>query len=111
MFLCSSAVQHCACPAAGGEYDPFRALRLSLYGLMVDGPVGHIWYKLLDKTVCPDAPQSNKAVLLKTAADQLVWAPVMTCVFFAVLKSLEGHPELIWPTVQVSLQHAEESAR
>jgi hypothetical protein len=40
-------------------------------------------------------------VLLKTAADQIVWAPIMTCVFFAVLKSLEGHPELIIPTIQV----------
>lgn len=46
--------------------------------------------------------QGLKSVLLKTAADQLIWAPIMTCVFFAVLKSLEGHPELIWPTIQVS---------
>lgn len=49
----------------------------------------------------PDNPRSTKAVVIKTAADQLIWAPVMTCVFFAVLKSLEGHPELIWPTIQV----------
>ena len=61
------------------------------------------WYKVLDKTVMPDKPRSNAAVLIKTAADQLVWAPIMTVVFFAVLKSLEGHPELIWDTVQVSL--------
>jgi protein Mpv17 len=51
----------------------------------------------------PDNPRSTKAVLLKTAADQLIWAPVMTCVFFAVLKSLEGHPELIFPTIQDKL--------
>ena len=52
----------------------------------------------------PQDPRGTKAVLLKTAADQVIWAPVMTCVFFAVLKSLEGHPELIWPTIQVILQ-------
>ena len=57
---------------------------------------------MLDKYVEPEDPRSTKAVLLKTAADQIVWAPVMTCVFFAVLKSLEGHPELIIPTIQVS---------
>lgn len=45
--------------------------------------------------------QGLKAVLVKTAADQLIWAPIMTCVFFAVLKTLEGHPELILGTVQV----------
>lgn len=55
----------------------------------------------MDKNVMPDNPRSNTAVLIKTAADQLVWAPLMTVVFFAVLKSLEGHPELIWSTVQV----------
>jgi hypothetical protein len=49
----------------------------------------------------PENPNGLKAVLLKTAADQLLWAPIMTCVFFVVLKSLEGHPELIWPTIQV----------
>ena len=59
------------------------------------------WYKLLDRFVMPNNSRSTAAVLLKTAADQVVWAPIMTVVFFAVLKSLEGHPELIWPTVQV----------
>ena len=56
---------------------------------------------MLDKNVMPDKSTSTPAVLLKTAADQLVWAPIMTVVFFAVLKSLEGHPELILSTVQV----------
>lgn len=57
---------------AAGTFDPYRCLRLSLYGLLLDGPVGHAWYKLLDKHVCPEAPTSNKAVLIKTALDQLV---------------------------------------
>ena len=59
------------------------------------------WYKVLDKNVMPNNSRSTSAVLIKTAADQIIWAPIMTVVFFAVLKSLEGHPELIWPTVQV----------
>ena len=85
----------------GGDFSVLRCLRLGTYGLTLDGPLGHLWYKILDKTVWPDDPQSNKAVLAKTAADQLVWAPIMTCVFFAVLKTLEGHPELIMQTIQV----------
>ena len=59
------------------------------------------WYKVLDRTVMPNNSRSTAAVLLKTAADQVIWAPIMTVVFFAVLKGLEGHPELIWPTIQV----------
>jgi protein Mpv17 len=84
-------------------FNVLRCLRLGTYGLTLDGPVGHLWYKLLDKTVYPDEPQANKTVLIKTAADQLIWAPVMTCVFFAVLKTLEGHPELIMQTIQDKL--------
>lgn len=85
----------------GADFSVLRCLRLGTYGLTLDGPLGHIWYQILDKTVWPNDPQSNKAVLAKTAADQLIWAPVMTCVFFAVLKALEGHPELIMQTIQV----------
>lgn len=37
----------CPCPRR-------RAARLSLYGLLLDGPVGHAWYKLLDRHVYPE---------------------------------------------------------
>ena len=60
-----------------------------------------MWYKILDKYVYPKDPQCTAAVLLKTAADQIVWAPVMTCVYFAFLRLAEGHPELITSTIQV----------
>lgn len=87
----------------GGPYNILRCLRLGTYGLLLDGPIGHWWYTVLDANVEPDDSRSTKAVLIKTAADQLIWAPVMTCVFFAVLRSLEGHPELILPTIQDKL--------
>ena len=85
----------------GSSFSILRCLRLGTYGLALDGPLGHLWYQVLDKTIWPNDSQSNKAVLAKTAADQLIWAPIMTCVFFAVLKTLEGHPELIMQTIQV----------
>ena len=86
-----------------GPFDPYRTLRLGLYGLLLDGPIGHFWYKLLDAKVYPNDPKSNKAVLTKTALDQLIWAPAMTCVFFAFLKLLEGHPEAILLTIQTKV--------
>ncbi|BDA48127.1 probable protein SYM1 [Coccomyxa sp. Obi] len=87
----------------GRPFNPLRCLRLGGYGLTVDGPIGHMWYKILDKFVYPNDPQCNAAVLLKTAADQLLWAPVMTCVYFAFLRTAEGHPELIMSTIQAKL--------
>lgn len=73
--------------------------------MTVDGPIGHMWYKILDKFVYPNDPQCTAAVLVKTAADQLLWAPVMTCVYFAFLRTVEGHPELIASTIQVGSVH------
>lgn len=37
----------------------------------------------------PDKPKSNKAVVAKMLADQVLWAPFFSCVFFAVIKTLE----------------------
>ena len=95
-----------ACSSTAPSATSAPLLLLSSTGCSVPGKadvtaLSRRWYKVLDKNVMPNEPRSNAAVLIKTAADQLVWAPIMTVVFFAVLKSLEGHPELIWDTVQV----------
>jgi len=68
-------------------------------------------YKLLDRKVMAHDPQSLKAVLLKTAADQAVWAPVMTLVYFVFLRCVEGHPELIPSTIQVRRRRPRQPAR
>lgn len=85
-----------------GNFDPLRMARLGTYGLFLDGPIGHVWYRWLDATVDAafEDSKSIKAILIKTAADQLIWAPIMTVAFFAVMKALEGHPEAILPTIE-----------
>jgi protein Mpv17 len=80
--------------------DVTRILRLGAYGLLLDGPIGSMWYDVLEKFVCPDEPTGNKAVLMKTALDQVVYATIMTAVFFAVIRTWEGHPEAIMSTLQ-----------
>ncbi len=67
---------------------------MSAYGIMIDGPVGHFFYQLLDRKIYPEDPKCTQAVLAKTAIDQFIWAPVMTCVFLAFLTTLEGHPDV-----------------
>ena len=50
--------------------------------MTLDGPVGHVWYTLLDGNVFPKEPTSNRAVVCKMLLDQLLWAPFFSCVFF-----------------------------
>jgi hypothetical protein len=35
----------------GAAFDPWRCMRLALYGLLLDGPVGHAFYKFLGEWV------------------------------------------------------------
>jgi len=58
--------------------DVMRCMRLGAYGLLVDGPVGSKWYDMLEQYVFPNESTSTKAVLTKTALDQLVYATIMT---------------------------------
>jgi len=58
--------------------DVLRAARLGAYGFLIDGPIGSIWYDILEKYVYPTEQTSTKAVLAKTALDQVVYATIMT---------------------------------
>ncbi|CAK0787179.1 hypothetical protein CVIRNUC_010395 [Coccomyxa viridis] len=86
-----------------GAYDLFRTLRLVAFGVTLDGPVGHVWYTLLDRKVFPNEPTSNRAVVCKMLADQLLWAPFFSCVFFVFTNVLAGHPEMVLPSIQAKL--------
>lgn len=83
-----------------GFVDVLRAVRLGAYGFLIDGPVGSLWYDVLEQYVWPNEPSSTKAVLAKTALDQVVYATIMTGVYFAVIRTMEGQPDLIWATLQ-----------
>lgn len=54
---------------SGGAFDTKRMLRMMMFGMMMDGPVGHVWYTTLDKNVFPENPTCTKAVLAKTFLD------------------------------------------
>jgi protein Mpv17 len=90
--------QHFGHPHAA--IDIMRVVRLGAYGLLIDGPCGSLWYDVLEQRVFPKEPLSTKAVLSKTALDQVVYATIMTGVYFAVIRLLEGHPEAIMSTLQ-----------
>lgn len=87
----------------GAPFDVLRMLRLSMYGVLIDGPIGHYFYQFLDKNISPEDPKGTRAVVTKTAIDQLVWAPIMTVVFLAFLTTLEGHPDAIMSVLQAKV--------
>ena len=104
----------------GNPYRVMRTVRLTLFGIFMDGPIGeppglavphritnayaeekglatgHVWYSTLDKYVYADKPTAKRAVLAKTALDQLVWAPFFTTVFFTFMCSLEVSSANAW---------------
>ena len=48
-----------------------------------------MWYNFLDAMVMPKNPKANRAVVLKMLADQLIWAPFFSCVFFTFIYALQ----------------------
>jgi len=93
----------CAQLIIGADYDVYRTLRMTFFGILMDGPIGHCWYLTLDRNVMPETPTVPKAVIIKTLLDQLVWAPFFSCVFFTFNQTLQGHPELSLSTIQSTL--------
>lgn len=83
-----------------GAIDPLRVMRLGLYGLMLDGPLGSKWYDWLEANVNPGRPTDTDTVLMKTALDQVVYASVGTVLFFTVITLLEGRPHAVAAVVQ-----------
>lgn len=95
----------------GRRWDVLRTMRFSSFGLVVHGPLSHVWYQFLDKHIVATAPKSFRAIVAKTCMDQLVWAPVFTSVFFAYFLAIQGKSvaemvdeigRKLWPTLKVN---------
>lgn len=67
-----------------------RALILAGYGFFVDAPAGNAFYNWLDSNIEPDHPKSAKAVGKKILIDQLIYAPLFTCILYSYLQIANG---------------------
>ncbi|EME31032.1 peroxisomal membrane MPV17/PMP22-like protein [Galdieria sulphuraria] len=63
-----------------------RLLRMALFGFLIHGPTGHIFYTQLDKAI--PGTEAWK-VACKVAIDQVLWAPIFALIFFGFLAVLE----------------------
>lgn len=71
---------------------------MHIYARSADGPIKHMFNKTVDRAV----GTGTRAKLAKAVADNAIWMPVSTCLFFAVLKLAQGQPEEIVSSCQVS---------
>ncbi|DBA72370.1 TPA: hypothetical protein ACH3X2_010521 [Trebouxia sp. C0005] len=82
--------------ASGEKYDYWRTARFATYGILVHGPLSHVWYGILDKNVMPRTPK--RAVRQNhTDAERQVLAYTagrLCCVAFGTCHQLSIHPEL-----------------
>ena len=86
--------------AAGQPFDVTRFLRFTSFGLLLHGPLSHAFYGQLDGA-WPGA--NSRAVAVKVAVDQLVWAPLFSLLFFGYIGGLEALGSTA--SLTVAMQH------
>lgn len=94
------------CIAQFGEgrgFDLMRTAHMGFFGLVLHGPMGHYWYRLLDARVMPDAGNSSPAVVAKMTVDQALFAPLSTMIFYAALAAMDGRLDELPTILQTKL--------
>ena len=72
--------------------DVWRTFSMGLFGLLFQGPALHFLYKSLDANIMPSTPTAPRAVIAKTAIDQIIFAPIATAAFIGSMELLSGSP-------------------
>jgi peroxisomal membrane protein 2 len=70
--------------------DLARAVRFSIFGLVLQAPWNHFYYNILDGVLPPTANPFSLTTGVKTFIDQFVQAPIFTVLIFVFLGALEG---------------------
>jgi len=71
----------------GSSFDFKRLARLSSFGFLIHGPMGHYFYGWLDGQI---PGTDTKSVISKVAIDQLLMNPVFGTIFFTYLGLVSG---------------------
>ncbi|KAL0043396.1 hypothetical protein WJX79_003578 [Trebouxia sp. C0005] len=94
-FIAQQAARRSNKALAAEPYDVQRTMRLAFYGGCIAGPIGHNWFNFLDKMVFPKAATSAKAIASKILLDQMIMAPIGTCLFYIVTSVLQGETQQV----------------
>ncbi|RMX63400.1 hypothetical protein DD238_007619 [Peronospora effusa] len=71
------------------RYGLKRTARMMVWGGLVFGPIGHVWYNFLEKTI---RGKGTAAIIKKIAIDQVILAPPLALAFFTYAGYAEGEP-------------------
>ncbi|CAI5717148.1 unnamed protein product [Peronospora farinosa] len=71
------------------RYGLKRTARMMVWGGLVFGPIGHVWYNFLEKTI---RGKGTAAIIKKIAIDQVILAPPLALAFFTYAGYSEGEP-------------------
>lgn len=72
------------------DFDVARALRWAVFGLVLQGPWNHAFYKLLDGALPPTPDPWTITTLEKVVVDQFVQAPIFTVIILCFFALVEG---------------------
>jgi hypothetical protein len=70
--------------------DLARAVRFSIFGLILQAPWNHFYFNILDGVLPPTANPFSLTTGVKTFIDQFIQAPIFTVLIFVFLGALEG---------------------
>lgn len=88
--VCQAAERHVA--RRDGDLVPLcstqRVARMFAWGLLCNGPTGHVWYQALDRAV---QLTGARGLVVKIAADQLIYTPPLTLLYFVWQTALSRH--------------------
>ncbi|EAW14998.1 Mpv17/PMP22 family protein [Aspergillus clavatus NRRL 1] len=88
------------------KHDVMRTGRMALYGGAVFGPLATKWFQFLQKRI--NLPSTQKTVVARVAADQLLFAPTVIGVFLSSMSIMEGGSpqdklqKAYWPALQAN---------
>lgn len=99
---------------AASSWDSERTARMFWWGALCNGPAGHLWYRWLDHAVHATGIGGRRGVIIKVIADQAIFTPPLTYLFFMwqhilSTKVLDPGPAAdfananLWPTLRVNV--------
>ena len=87
----TSSVTATSSSTATVPFDAARVARMLTWGLLVNGPSGHMFYTVLERWVRSTGLQgAGRQVALKITVDQLAYTPPLTFAFFVYQSALAG---------------------
>jgi len=89
LFAAGDCIAQQAIQRKGANHNPSSTLRMGLYGGCIFGPAATVWFRFLERNVAVNIGRTSQT-LIRVGCDQLLFAPMITSVFFSTMAVMEG---------------------